>query len=163
MATGVTGGARLLLASPPRVKPEGRPVTVYLVYTSPDMESHLCEMEVLANHDEPIPAIGWRTIVRPGLKAPDALHPAMVNGSIQVCIRGAIGVGVTAGAIREVTVRPGDTCVFLDNEGKGHWTQPHEDEPFEAINIRVTEDWEILRKSFRGWPDNLRPFGGPPA
>lgn len=131
-------------------------MAVYLVYTGPDMESYMCGLEVIANHDEPIPAIGWRTIVRPGLDEPDALHTAMVNGSIQVIIRGAMGVGVTAGDMRETTGRPGDTFVFLDHVGKGHWTLPHKHEPFEALNIRVTEDWEALKKSFRGWPDNLR-------
>jgi hypothetical protein len=131
-------------------------MAVYLVYTGADMESYMCALEVIANHNDTLPALGWRTIVRPGLNAPDAPHPALMNGSVQIVIRGAIAVGVTAGDLRQVTGRLGDTFIFLDIEGQGHWTQPHEDEPFQAINIRVTEDWEALRKSFTGWPETMR-------
>lgn len=133
-------------------------MAVYLIYAGVDLASYLCELEVLPNHKDPIADIGWRTIVRPGLEEADAFHVALANGSIQVIIRGAMDVGVTAGDVRQVTGKPGDTFVFLDVEGDGHSTRPHGGEMFAAINIRVTDDWAELRRSFDGWPADMRPY-----
>lgn len=136
-------------------------MTIYLVYNGIDMKSYMQVLRIADTYDQgapPIPALGWRTMSRPGQGELDDLHNAKQFGGVQVVMQGAIDIGVTAGDLRQVTGRPGDAFVIVDTEGDGHWARRNGEENFEAINIRVAPDWERLKSGFSNWPDNAKPF-----
>lgn len=134
---------------------------INLVYTGPDMESYMLPLELVDTYDPtkpPTAALGWRTIVRPAEGPFDPPHLAKGYGSVQIVVRGAVKVGVTAGEFREWTARPGDAFIFIDLVGKGHFAQRVGRDQFEAINIRLSDDWEGLKAGFTNWPEEALPF-----
>ena len=133
-----------------------------LVYAGADRKSYMTPIEprnTYAVGTPPIPSPGWRTMAIESTGGqPDPLHIAKGFGSIQIVMRGAIKVQVTGGALREWQGRPGDAFVFVDCEGDGHSAAVSDLEPFQAINVRLSDDWAQLKAAFDRWPDDARPY-----
>ena len=127
---------------------------LYLVYAGPDLESYMCRLDVISNFDDPASAASWSAMIGPASSERDDWHNAKVNGGVQIVLRGTLEIGVSAGDLRHVAAGPGDAFVIIDTIGKGHWAKLSGTQPFEAINIRLTDDTEALRRGFRNWPDD---------
>jgi hypothetical protein len=136
-------------------------MTVYLVYTGQDLESYLQPLQIENTYApglEALPTLGWRTMAIDGQGPRHDWHVCREYGGLQIVMRGAIDIGVSAGDLRQVTGRAGDAFLIVDTEGVGHWAHRVGDEPFESFNIRIAPDWEALKSGFSNWPDNVKPF-----
>jgi hypothetical protein len=135
---------------------------ILLVYAGADLRSYMAPIEprnTYALGTPPIPSPGWRTMAIKGDGGePDPLHIAKGFGSIQIVMRGAIRIEVTSGTLREWQGQPGDAFVFVDCEGDGHRATVGNVEPFQAINVRLSHEWDLLKNAFDGWPDDARPY-----
>lgn len=134
---------------------------MFLVYAGPDGESYMARIEPRNTYvagTAPIPSPGWRTMSVEGGGEPEPLHISKGFGSVQIVMRGAIKIEVTAGPLREWLGRPGDAFVFVDCEGTGHSATVCNLETFQAINVRLSSDWDQLKAAFDGWPHDAQPF-----
>jgi hypothetical protein len=130
-------------------------MSVHLIYTGADGQSYLAPLDLADTYDAsspPISSLGWRTIVRPGQGPLDPPHVAKGNGSIQMIAQGRLRIGVSAGALRRVIGGAGDVFIFVDTHGVGHAAQRIGDLPFQAFNIRLSDDWDTLSRAFTNWP-----------
>lgn len=132
--------------------PGETPGKVYGVYTGKDLKSYLCELTGGGS----IPA--YRMFVSgavPPTARPD-FHVSTFWGTVTIILAGELEVGVSAGPLRSVIGRAGDTFILIDTQGDGHTAALRGDVPFQEINVRLKEPWTALSKAF-AWPDNILP------
>ncbi len=130
-------------------------MSIWLVYAAKDGTSRFAELKVARGQlygDPPAETFGWRTMVWDSGPRMDDFHVSKGNGSIQTVLSGQLRINVSGGEKRSHTGKPGDIFVFTDLTGDGHQAERVGDEPMQAINIRLGDSIEAVKRSFAGWP-----------
>ena len=129
------------------------PGKIYGVFAGKDKKSYMC---VLTGGGS-IPAYRlWLSAPAPPPSF-EELHVSPFWGSVTMILTGQLEIGVTAGEMRTVLGRTGDSFIFIDTEGDGHTSARRGDQPLQVVNARLKEPWTALSTSFKGWPDHVLP------
>ncbi len=126
---------------------------VYGVFAGMDKKSYMCVLT--GGGSVPVYRMSLTGLLPP--PSFEELHVSPFWGSVTMILQGQLEIGVTAGEVRKVLGKAGDSFVFIDGEGDGHTSARRGDQPLQVINARLKEPWTALSKSFKGWPDFVLP------
>lgn len=126
---------------------------IYGVFAGKDKKSYMCVLT--GGGSIPVYRMSLSGLLPP--PSFEELHTSPFWGSVTMILSGQMEIGVTAGDLRTVLGRTGDSFIFIDGEGDGHTAARRGDQPIQVVNARLKEPWTALSKSFKGWPDHVLP------